>query len=208
LEKRRDASSRAPKGSLAKITPLIGIVDSIPLNRVVKEMRGVEVDDLTVVVKRPHTDDPGPSRDGISSYRTTGVVSRCRSLAQSRLSFSVSSSRWLSVHQDPDVYGLHLPRRGPRRRLFYQGRGPAHPSDMGGAAGRTRGLERPGQEFLSSPLREASVDQAAAGVHQGSGQLLYSGLAGVSEPRAVGVDTSRGSGSQSVARPTEAEEAL
>lgn len=66
MEKGRDASERGPKGHSDEYT-VVGIVDDgTPLNRVVKEVRdlGVGKDDLTVVVKRPNTDEPEPFPEG------------------------------------------------------------------------------------------------------------------------------------------------
>ena len=66
MEKGQDASDRGPKGGSGDYT-VVGIVeDGTPLNRVVKEIRelGVGKDDLTVVVKRPNTDEPEPFPEG------------------------------------------------------------------------------------------------------------------------------------------------
>ena len=66
MEKGRDASEQGPKGHSDEYT-VVGILDDgTPLNRVVKEVRdlGVGKDDLTVVVKRPHTDEPEPFPEG------------------------------------------------------------------------------------------------------------------------------------------------
>jgi hypothetical protein len=66
LERGREASERGPKGHSDEYT-IVGIVDDgTPLNRVVKEVRdlGVGKDDLTVVVKRPSTDEPEPFPEG------------------------------------------------------------------------------------------------------------------------------------------------
>ena len=62
----RDASEQGPKGHSDEYT-VVGILDDgTRLNRVVKEMRelGVGKDDLTVVVKRPDTDEPEPFPEG------------------------------------------------------------------------------------------------------------------------------------------------
>ena len=66
MEKGQDAAERGPKGRSDEYT-LVGIVDDgTPLNRVVKEVRelGVGKDDLTVVVKRPNTDESEPFPEG------------------------------------------------------------------------------------------------------------------------------------------------
>ena len=66
MERGRDASEQGPKGQSDEYT-VVGILDDgTPLNRVVKEMRelGVGKDDLTVVVKRPDTDEPEPFPEG------------------------------------------------------------------------------------------------------------------------------------------------
>ncbi len=66
MERGRDASERGPEGRSDEYT-LVGIVeDGTPLNRVVKEIRelGVGKDDLTVVVKRPDTDESEPFPEG------------------------------------------------------------------------------------------------------------------------------------------------
>ena len=66
MERGRDASEQGPKGHSDEYT-VVGILDDgTPLNRVVKEMRelGVGKDDLTVVVKRPDTDEPEPFPEG------------------------------------------------------------------------------------------------------------------------------------------------
>lgn len=66
MEKGQDASERGPRGGSGAYT-VVGIVeDGTPLNRLVKEIRelGVGKDDLTVVVKRPNTDEPEPFPEG------------------------------------------------------------------------------------------------------------------------------------------------
>ena len=66
MERGRDASERGPKGRSDEYT-VVGILDDgTPLNRVVKEVRelGVGKDDLTVVVKRPDTDETEPFPEG------------------------------------------------------------------------------------------------------------------------------------------------
>ena len=66
MEKGQDASDRGPKGGSGDYT-VVGIVeDGTPLNRLVKEIRelGVGKDDLTVIVKRPNTDEPEPFPEG------------------------------------------------------------------------------------------------------------------------------------------------
>ena len=66
MEKGQDASDRGPRGGSGQYT-VVGIVeDGTLLNQVVKEIRelGVGKDDLTVVVKRPNTDEPEPFPEG------------------------------------------------------------------------------------------------------------------------------------------------
>ena len=66
MEKGQDASERGPKGGSGDYT-VVGVVDDgTPLNQLVKEVRelGVGKDDLTVVVKRPDTDEPEPFPEG------------------------------------------------------------------------------------------------------------------------------------------------
>ena len=66
MERGRDASEQGPRGHSDDYT-VVGIVDDgTPLNRVVKEVRelGVGKDDLTVVVKRPDTDESEPFPEG------------------------------------------------------------------------------------------------------------------------------------------------
>lgn len=66
MEKGRDASERGPEGRSDEFT-VVGIVeDGTPLNRVVKDVRelGVGKDDLTVIVKRPNTDESEPFPEG------------------------------------------------------------------------------------------------------------------------------------------------
>lgn len=66
MEKGRDASERSPEGQSDEYT-VVGIVDDgTPLNRVVKDIRelGVGKDDLTVIVKRPNTDESEPFPEG------------------------------------------------------------------------------------------------------------------------------------------------
>lgn len=66
MEKGRDASERGPEGRSDEFT-VVGIVeDGTPLNRVVKDVRelGVGKDDLTVIVKRPNTDESEPFPQG------------------------------------------------------------------------------------------------------------------------------------------------
>ncbi|QIN77772.1 hypothetical protein GBA65_03735 [Rubrobacter marinus] len=66
MERGRDASEQGAEGRSDEYT-VVGIVDDgTPLNRVVKEIRelGVGKDDLTVIVKRPHTDEPEPFPEG------------------------------------------------------------------------------------------------------------------------------------------------
>ena len=66
MERGRDASERSREGLSDEYT-VVGIVDDgTPLNRVVKEVRelGVGKDDLTVIVKRPDTDEPEPFPEG------------------------------------------------------------------------------------------------------------------------------------------------
>ncbi len=66
MERGRDESEQGPKGRSDEYT-VVGIVDDgTPLNWVVKEVRelGVGKDDLTVVVKRPDTDESEPFPEG------------------------------------------------------------------------------------------------------------------------------------------------
>ena len=66
MEKGQDAAERRSGGHSGEYT-VVGIVDDgTPLNQVVKEVRelGVGKDDLTVVVKRPSTDESEPFPEG------------------------------------------------------------------------------------------------------------------------------------------------
>lgn len=66
MEKGQDAAEQRSRGHSGEYT-VVGIVDDgTPLNRVVKEVRelGVGKDDLTVVVKRPNTDESEPFPEG------------------------------------------------------------------------------------------------------------------------------------------------